>query len=165
MNAFQKGVTENAKPLSISEAAKSGEIKGDRSMKASSHALRSAKLPRMTVLLTLSAIGLALGCQRDAGHSHAMSSKAATPQATEAVSDEIQAALAQLSPEDRQLALAQQYCPVMEDSRLGAMGPPIKLDIKGQAVFICCKGCRSKALREAEKTLAKVAELKARAKK
>ena len=52
----------------------------------------------------------------------------------------------------------------MEDSRLGEMGPPIKLDVKGQAVFICCKGCRSKALREADKTLAKVAQFKARAK-
>ena len=105
---------------------------------------------------------LALGCQRHAQHAQVTSSPAATPQAIETVSDEIQAALAQLSPEDRQLALAQKYCPVMEDSRLGEMGPPIKLEIKGQAVFICCKGCRSKALREADKTLAKVAQFKAR---
>jgi hypothetical protein len=133
-------------------------------MKPSSYLPRNGKTWAGATGLFLFALLLALGCQRPAQQAQVTSSPAATPQATETVSDEIQAALAQLSPEDRQLALAQKYCPVMEDSRLGEMGPPIKLEIKGQAVFICCKGCRSKALREADKTLAKVAEFKARAK-
>lgn len=114
--------------------------------------------------LFLVASVLALGCQRHDHHAQAASSPAATPQGTETVSDEIQAAFAQLSPEDRKMAMAQRFCPVMEGSRLGEMGPPIKLEIKGQAVFVCCKGCRTKAVREADKTLAKVAEFKAWAK-
>jgi hypothetical protein len=39
-----------------------------------------------------------------------------------------------------------------------------KLDIKGRPVFICCKGCRKKAEADPDRTLAKVEELKAKAK-
>lgn len=52
----------------------------------------------------------------------------------------------------------------MEDTRLGAMGPVINLTIKDQPVFVCCKGCAKKALVNPDRTLAKVVELKARAK-
>jgi hypothetical protein len=44
------------------------------------------------------------------------------------------------------------------------MGVPIKLLIKEQPVFICCKGCEGEARERADQTLAKVAELKATAK-
>ncbi|MBX9582977.1 MAG: hypothetical protein K2X87_21945 [Gemmataceae bacterium] len=74
---------------------------------------------------------------------------------------EVAAALAELPPEDRRLAEEQKFCPVMPDTRLGEMGAPIKLEVKGQPVFVCCKGCRKKALADPDKTLAKVAELKA----
>lgn len=43
------------------------------------------------------------------------------------------------------------------------MGPPLKLDIQGQPVFVCRKGCQRKAESDPEKTLARVAELKAKA--
>jgi len=76
----------------------------------------------------------------------------------------IKAALAKLPPEDRALALAQKFCPVMEKSRLGSMGTPIKVVIEGQPVFLCCKGCRSEATDEPAQTLAKVKELKQKAK-
>ena len=69
-----------------------------------------------------------------------------------------------LSPEDRALVDAQEWCVVSTDSRLGTMGPPLKLSVKDQPVFVCCKGCRKKALADPDKTLATVAELKARAK-
>src|SRR5262249_45999079 len=69
------------------------------------------------------------------------------------------AALAKLSPEDRALAEAQRLCPISK-SLLGSMGPPIKLMIEGQPVFLCCDGCKEEALKDAKATLAKVAELK-----
>jgi hypothetical protein len=78
---------------------------------------------------------------------------------------EIKANLAKLSPEDRKLALAQKYCAVEDDNRLGEMGVPIKLMVKDQPVFICCKGCKKEAEKDADKTLAKVKELKAKAAK
>jgi hypothetical protein len=56
---------------------------------------------------------------------------------------EISANLAQLSPEDRKLAEAQRICPVTEN-RLGSMGPPVKVALEGQPVFLCCDGCRTK---------------------
>ena len=66
-----------------------------------------------------------------------------------------------LSPEDRKEARAQKFCAVMNTSLLGSMGAPIKLDVKGQPVFVCCAGCKSKALKNPDKTLATVAKLKA----
>jgi hypothetical protein len=67
-----------------------------------------------------------------------------------------------LSAEDRALVEAQEWCVVSTEERLGSMGAPIKLDINGQPVFICCKGCKKSAERDPEKTLATLAELKAK---
>jgi hypothetical protein len=77
----------------------------------------------------------------------------------------VRASLAKLSAEDRRLAEEQKYCPVQTDNLLGVMGPPVILDIQGQKVFLCCKGCTDEALENPEQTLAKVGELKAKAKK
>ena len=52
----------------------------------------------------------------------------------------------------------------IRDERLGSMGTPIKLMIKDKPVFICCGGCKKKAEADADKTLAKVEELKERKK-
>ncbi len=68
---------------------------------------------------------------------------------------------AKLSPQDQPLAKAQQFCAVMNQSRLGSMGTPIKFEIKGEPVFVCCSGCKAKALKNPDETLAKVAALKA----
>jgi len=73
---------------------------------------------------------------------------------------EITAALAELSDDDRSVALSQKFCAVMTDSPLGSMGTPIKIDVNGKPVFLCCKGCKAKALRDPEETLAAVAKLK-----
>ena len=73
----------------------------------------------------------------------------------------IQAELAKLSDADRQAAVAQNFCVVLEDNRLGLMGPPIKLMIDGQPVFLCCEGCKKKALADAKASLSKAAKLKA----
>ena len=65
----------------------------------------------------------------------------------------IEAALAKLSDDDRKLAEAQRFCPVLEDSRLGSMGTPVKLMIDGQPVFLCCEGCEDEALADPKATL------------
>ena len=75
---------------------------------------------------------------------------------------EISASLAKLSREDRALATAQGYCPVMKDSRLGSMGPPLKVMVNDQPVFLCCKGCQRRALANPAKTLAIVAKIRTR---
>lgn len=78
----------------------------------------------------------------------------ATDQAT------ITEALAQLSPEDRVLAESQKFCAIATENPLGSMGTPLKLDVNGETVFLCCAGCKGKALRNPEETLASVAKLK-----
>ncbi|MHB1424311.1 MAG: efflux RND transporter periplasmic adaptor subunit [Gemmataceae bacterium] len=75
----------------------------------------------------------------------------------------VKANLAKLSAEDRRLAEEQKYCPVETDNLLGSMGPPVSLEIKGQKVFLCCKGCKDDALADPEQTLTKVKELKDKA--
>jgi hypothetical protein len=68
--------------------------------------------------------------------------------------------MAALAEDDRELAEAQGFCPIMVKSRLGAMGTPIKVMVNDQPVFVCCSGCSKKAVANPEKTLAVVAELK-----
>ncbi len=70
--------------------------------------------------------------------------------------------LKKLSPEDRKLAEAQRFCPIQENNRLGVMGVPGKVMIKGEAVFLCCQPCARKALNNPEETLAKVKALRAK---
>jgi len=72
----------------------------------------------------------------------------------------IVASLAALSPADRATAEAQRLCPVLTASRLGSMGPPIKVSIDGQSVFLCCEGCKDQALAKPDETLAQVAKSK-----
>jgi hypothetical protein len=77
----------------------------------------------------------------------------------------IEAAIARLPEEERPLAEAQKFCAVEEENRLGVMGTPYKVTIDDQPVFLCCKGCQKAALKDPAKTLAKVKELKEKAKK
>jgi hypothetical protein len=76
--------------------------------------------------------------------------------------DEVAAERAKLSPEDRALVEAQEWCVMQEDERLGSMGPPIKLEVKGKTVFVCCGGCKKEALANPDATLAKLEALKAK---
>lgn len=73
----------------------------------------------------------------------AVASSWAESELSDAEKEEIRLALKPLSEADRALAVAQVICPVTE-VRLGSMGmgTPIKLDIEGRTVFICCEGCR-----------------------
>lgn len=77
---------------------------------------------------------------------------------------EIKASLAKLGPEDQKRAEEQRFCAIEDENRLGSMGMPVKVVVKDQPVFLCCKSCQKKALADPDKTLAKAQELKARTK-
>jgi Cu(I)/Ag(I) efflux system membrane fusion protein len=87
----------------------------------------------------------------------ASSVRPSTPDDEEA---KVKVALAKLSTEDRRLAEAQKFCPVLQDSRLGSMGVPTKVMVEGQPVFLCCDGCVKGALAKPRSTLEKVEKLK-----
>jgi fructose-specific component phosphotransferase system IIB-like protein len=80
--------------------------------------------------------------------------------ATKKAEARIKASLGKLSEPDRKLAESQRYCAVMPDHRLGSMGAPVKIQIAGKPVFLCCKGCRENALANPNETLAAAEKLK-----
>jgi hypothetical protein len=114
-------------------------------------------------LLSLVAVALAVGCQTQTPPATTTSSSQTShdEHPDEAADPKVSAALAKLSPQDQPIAKAQQFCAVMTRSRLGSMGTPIKFEIKGETVFVCCSGCKAKALKNPNETLATVAGLKA----
>jgi hypothetical protein len=69
--------------------------------------------------------------------------------------DQIRNALARLPMSDRALAERQGICPVAEMT-LGSMGTPIKVNVAGRPVFICCESCRQRLLAEPAKYLSKL---------
>lgn len=71
----------------------------------------------------------------------------------------IRAMMDKLSPEDRKLAEAQVYCAIDQDSALGAMGPILKVNVKGQPVFVCCKGCEAEAKAHPDEALLQFQQL------
>lgn len=74
----------------------------------------------------------------------------------------IEAALAKLPSADRAAAEAQTFCAVLHDSKLGSMGMPIKLQIDGRTVFVCCENCVKQAKAKPRETLDHVEQMKAR---
>jgi len=73
---------------------------------------------------------------------------------------EVAANLAKLSAEDRKVAEAQKFCASYGESRLGAMGKPIKLMVLGEPVFICCSGCEKDVRKDEKKSLELVKKIK-----
>ena len=67
----------------------------------------------------------------------------------------VRAALAGLSPSDRESAEGQRVCPVSGEL-LGKMGEPIKLDVQGREVWICCAGCEDALRKDPEQYFAKL---------
>jgi hypothetical protein len=90
---------------------------------------------------------------------------AAAPQAAAEQDNSLEAEIAEmigkLDEADQKLALEQKFCAVQSHERLGSMGVPAKLELDGQTIFLCCEGCEKSAKADPEKTLARVAELKA----
>jgi YHS domain-containing protein len=69
----------------------------------------------------------------------------------------VKAELAKLSPDDAASAEKQHVCPVSGEM-LGSMGAPIKLDVQGHQIWICCEGCKETLLANPDKYLAKLRE-------
>lgn len=67
----------------------------------------------------------------------------------------IRRALSKLSPDERAAVQRQKTCPVT-GMPLGSMGTPVKLQIGGQAVWLCCAGCEIEAAENPAKTLEKL---------
>jgi hypothetical protein len=110
------------------------------------------------VAFLIGVLGVA-GC-KDATHDKPKTpDKQADQSDTEA---KIKANLAKLSDDDRKLAEAQKFCAAETENRLGSMGAPVKIMVKDEPVFLCCKGCKKEALADPDKTIAKVTELKAK---
>jgi YHS domain-containing protein len=63
--------------------------------------------------------------------------------------------LKDLSPEDLAAAKKQEVCPVTGE-KLGSMGKPYKVTVKGQTVFLCCDGCEEAITKDPDKYLAKL---------
>jgi uncharacterized protein (TIGR03000 family) len=82
------------------------------------------------------------------------------PRGSRAVDKEVAANLARLDPEDRKAAEGQRFCAVQEGIRLGAMGVPVKVTVKGKPVFLCCKGCVDKAQNNPDQTLEKARKIR-----
>lgn len=104
----------------------------------------------------------ALGSAFIGGSSGGKAPSAVRPTTPDDKDTKVAAALAKLSPEDRKLAEAQRWCPVLGEE-LGSMDVPVKLDLGGKPVFVCCRGCTKQAKADAARALQKVDELRARA--
>ena len=112
-------------------------------------------LPGLALLVPLALAG----CKDSTADKGKAPDRTAAEKSNEA---DIHANLAMLEPDDRRLAEAQRFCAVEDENRLGSMGKPIKLTVKGEPVFLCCKGCQRKALADPERTIAKARELSAK---
>lgn len=60
--------------------------------------------------------------------------------------------IALLPANQQQLALNQRTCPVTGEP-LGSMGKPIRVDVSGRSIYVCCAGCVSAVKRNPEKYL------------
>jgi hypothetical protein len=90
----------------------------------------------------------------------AVAVRPSTPEDEDDLEKKARVELAKLGTADRHLAEAQKFCPILQTNRLGSMGPPFKIMLDGQAVFLCCPSCEGKARANPPRTLEKVEELK-----
>jgi YHS domain-containing protein len=90
-----------------------------------------------------------------ADHSHHEHSKHS--EGSQSARDQMKAELAKLTPADAASAERQHVCPVSGEM-LGTMGPPIKVDVAGKTVWICCDGCKDKLLASPDEYLSKMKE-------
>jgi len=68
--------------------------------------------------------------------------------------------LAKLPAKERAEAEAQKYCVIANKNLLGLMGAPIRLELDGKPVYVCCKGCVKKAKADPAAALAKAEALR-----
>ena len=121
-----------------------------------------SKLFKIALPLACAAIFAFVGCNSKpvdqkpgAGGPKDSSSDGKKTSADEGEAANIAANLASLSTEDRTLAEKQKVCPV-SSGLLGAMGAPIKVDVNGKTVFVCCPDCEKPLKDDPDKYLAKL---------
>jgi uncharacterized protein (TIGR02231 family) len=102
---------------------------------------------------------MTIGGFQTAGLAGHVPASAPLPAIAPADQAKIRAALDKLAPEDRKLAEAQVFCAIDQDSPLGTMGPILKVNVKGQPVFVCCKGCEAEAKAHPDETLLQFQQL------
>ncbi|MHB1559822.1 MAG: heavy metal-binding domain-containing protein, partial [Isosphaeraceae bacterium] len=90
--------------------------------------------------------------RRDRDHAAA---PAAEPAVAVRPADDSTSLLSSLKPADRALAERQKTCPVTGKT-LGSMGTPKRVEVSGQVVFLCCKGCEAALRNDPERYLAKL---------
>jgi hypothetical protein len=113
-------------------------------------------MKRTFILIPLLAAALAIaGCENKPSSSSSTDKETPKAGGPPVDSPKIQEALAKLSPEDRALAEAQRVCP-KSGMRLGSMGTPVKLMLKGEPVFICCSSCKEEVDKDPDAALKKV---------
>lgn len=93
------------------------------------------------------------------GRSSAVAVRPTTP---DDEAEKVAAAMAKLSPADRKLAQAQRFCPIRHEP-LGTMGIPVRITIKGQEIFVCCRACIPEAEANPVKTLEQVEDYRRKA--
>lgn len=97
----------------------------------------SARLFSLTLLFAAAALA---GCG------------SSTPPASAPVAKEDKPAL---SEADKALVEKQKLC-IVANEPLGSMGTPVKVNVKGRDVFLCCEHCRESLLKDPDKFLAKL---------
>lgn len=69
------------------------------------------------------------------------------------------AEIKQLPDSEQALAIEQIICPVTE-YKLGSMGIPLKVEVDGEVIFVCCAGCKEDVVSEPAIHIAKIEEYK-----
>lgn len=105
---------------------------------------------KFLMVALLSSLGLLTACSSESAPTDTATGTTAEWQV--GLDPEVAEALSELPEEDRQAALKQGVCPVTK-MPLGSMGPPMKIVVEGQEVFLCCEGCESTIRSNPEKYL------------
>lgn len=105
---------------------------------------------RLNPSVAASYFGAARG-KSDAGQPSIQEEKQTTDQQAKAILE----ALEKLSPEERRSVERQSNCPVT-GMPLGSMGKPLKLELQGHTVWLCCEGCTVEASEDPRKTIEKL---------
>lgn len=105
--------------------------------------------------LAVAALVVAVGCSNNPNSPEANTLATGGNAAGPSDMEKMKAELAKLSPEDAASAEKQHVC-LVTDKMLGTMGPPLKVDVDGKPIWICCKGCREKLVANEDTYLAKL---------
>ncbi|QDU26661.1 hypothetical protein ETAA8_17420 [Anatilimnocola aggregata] len=107
------------------------------------------------LLLSVAVLGVTAGCNQNSNPPAANPPASGGNVVGPSDMEKMKAELAKLSPEDAASAEKQHVC-LVTDKMLGTMGPPLKVDVDGKPIWICCEGCRDEVLANKDTYLAKL---------